>query len=283
MYAIFRIKRTEEEWLSDSGSVFLTWNIFNPNGPTINCMGVRQCGHDGQQEVFWRWMHFTGGEDYCLGYIGDPSSDYGVELEKIITNAFVRGIPRAARFPSLTTCIPYFVTCSMGDPWHPVIRDLIANARAEDDWGRDLYRIRKFGPNLFDRAGEEYREIYESCTKSDDPEVANSEYLKILSLMHRHRPTWQAWQPDAYASRSKRDGDAEEWWNLVTAPEYTTVASGQFAQAWVGASWMAPERREMTITTFDTASRFLQRYGHPLWPEEWTEDVIAKAMGLSGS
>ena len=68
----------------------------------------------------------------------------------------------------------------------------------------------------------------------------------------------------------------------MTSPEYTIVAMAQFAQAWVGASRMDQERRELTKTTFDTASRFLQRYSHPLWPAEWTEDVIADAMGLTG-
>ena len=227
MYSIFPVRRTEEQWLSDVGSVFLSWNIFNPNGPTINCMGVRQCGHDGQEEVFYRWMHFTGGEDYCLGYVGDPSLERGAELAEIIANAFSRDIPRAGRFSTLTTCIPYAVTCSLSEDWQPFIRDLIATARARDNWGRELYRLQKFGANLFDRAGEEYREIYESYKSSDDPEVATSGYLEILSAMHSHRPTWQTWRQNAYVSRAKQDGDAEEWWNLVTSREYASVARAQ--------------------------------------------------------
>ena len=34
MYSMFRVQRTEEQWLQQPGRILFSWAIMNPNGPT---------------------------------------------------------------------------------------------------------------------------------------------------------------------------------------------------------------------------------------------------------
>ena len=61
-----------------SGRVLLNWSIFNPNGPTVNCLGFRETGAREELEVFFRSFHFLGGEDYCLGYVTAATREDGL-------------------------------------------------------------------------------------------------------------------------------------------------------------------------------------------------------------
>lgn len=92
MYTIFPLQRSEAEWLEDAGVVFLSWALFNPNGPTFYCLGLRETGARAEQEIFFRWMHFLGGEDYCLGYVdgADPAGE--AQLREALRYAFAQDV-----------------------------------------------------------------------------------------------------------------------------------------------------------------------------------------------
>lgn len=231
MYNVFPLRRSMDEWCADSGSVLATWHVFNPNGPTVNCVGLRETGAGDEREVFWRWMHFTGGEDYCLGYVDIGAEDWGRDLLEVLTHAFSleAGAP-LKRFP-LVTCVPYAVTCLLDEAWQERFRQLIGNSAAVQaaDWGRERHYLEKYGANLFDRAGEEYREACERL--SQDPEFANSEYLELTRLRYQHQPTFANWTPGAYASRAMQPGDLEAWWETVTADDFLIPALGLMAKA----------------------------------------------------
>lgn len=282
MYSVFKLRRSEADWLEDRGEVLLTWHVFNPNGPTVNCVGLRETGAEAEKEVFWRWMHFTGGENYCLGYVNTQDENWGRDLLEVLVHAF--GLEAGGplqRFP-LMTCVPSAVTCMLDEEWQGRFRQLFAATEAVSiaDWGREQHRLAKFGPRLFERAGEEYREFCERQRADPDPEIANSDFLKMTELMYGDRPGWAGWRPNEYVSRPMQEGDVEAWWDMVTSEEYLVPVLGQMAQAWVGASHQTPETREMTTTRFEDARDFMAHYQHPLWPEGWTTMSIAKEMGL---
>jgi hypothetical protein len=282
VYSVFKLRRSEAEWLEDRGEVLVTWHIFNPNGPTVSCVGLRETGADDEKEVFWRWMHFTGGEDYCLGYVNAEEDEWGRDLLAVLGHAF--GLEAGGplrRFP-LVTCVPSAVTLSVSDEWAELLRALFAETTAVKgaDWGCERYRLTKYGSRLFDRAGEEYREAYENLRSSPDPTVANSETLEMMRLMHAHKPTFADWLPGQYVSRALQDGDVGDWWAMVTSDDYLVPALNQLACAWVGASHRTPGTREMIRTGFEDVRDFMSHYRHPLWPEEWTTASIAKSMGL---
>lgn len=282
VYSVFKLRRSEAEWLEDRGEVLVTWHIFNPNGPTVNCVGLRETGADAEKEVFWRWMHFTGGEDYCLGYVNAAEDEWGRDLLEVLGHAF--GLEAGGplrRFP-LVTCVPYAVSHSVSTDWAELLRRLFAESTAVKcaDWGRERYRLAKYGSRSFDRAGEEYREAYEDLRSMPNPSVADSEALEMMRLMHAHQPTFANWTPDQYVSRALEHGDVEAWWDTVTSEQYLVPVLAQMAQAWVGASHQTPGTMEMTRTRFEDVRGFLAHYQHPLWPEEWSTATIAKSMGI---
>jgi hypothetical protein len=54
MYSIFRVHRTEGQWLQQHGRIVFSWAIVNPNGPTLSCIGLRYGASSDQVEVFCR-------------------------------------------------------------------------------------------------------------------------------------------------------------------------------------------------------------------------------------
>ena len=106
-------------------------------------------------------MHFLGGEDYCLGYFNNNDEDWAKDLAMIITHFFQSDADTGGDDLSPVTCIPSFVTCSAGDEWKAFFRDQFSEAAVfkDADWGHELYLLNKYGSKLFDRAGEEERQI----------------------------------------------------------------------------------------------------------------------------
>ena len=84
MYSIYKVSRTPQEWQKENGLVLFTWSIINPNGPTLSCVGIRNSGSPGQIEVFYRWLHFLGGESFVLGYLTEQSENIKEELLEIL-------------------------------------------------------------------------------------------------------------------------------------------------------------------------------------------------------
>jgi len=283
MYSVFRLRRSPAEWLEDTGEVLATWHVFNPNGPTVNCVGLRETGAGGEQEVFTRWMHFTGGEDHCLGYVNMETEEWGATLFEVLQYAFsLSAVGSDRKFP-LVTCVPYAVTCMLEEPWQRHFCALFAQAEAiqRADWGRERYYLAKYGSDLFGRAGEEYRESYERLRS--DRENANSEFLEMMWLRYQNQPTFANWTPNAYTPRGLQAGDVEAWWDTVTSKEHLVSVLPRMAEAWVGASSTTPGTQAMTITSFEEVRNFLAHYQHALWSREWTTHSIAASMGFSGT
>lgn len=282
MYSVFPLNRTAEQWLASSGQVLLTWSIFNPNGPTINCLGTRDTGARGEREVFYRWLHFLGGEDYCLGYLSPSEADSGSGFEEILRHAFALEPGRELkRFP-LVTCIPYVVVPWINEAWLPALRDALASSRAmqEADWGREQYLREKYGNRLFDRAGEEIRAAYERA-RAGESELAETgrAFLDYTLDKHNHIASFREWTPGQYQSRGIQPGDVESWWSAVINEEYWPSAVGQLAQGWVGA--IAQSDVEVK-TTLEEVRDFFNHYQYPWWPETMTTEEVTRRMGLSG-
>ena len=108
VYGIFKVKRTEAQWQEENGVILFAWTILNPNGPTVSCVGTRYCGVAGQWEVFYRWLHFLGGESYVLGYI-EEAGDIRKNLLEVLRYAFTAEPGGALRKFPLITCVPSFV------------------------------------------------------------------------------------------------------------------------------------------------------------------------------
>lgn len=282
MYGIFKVRRTEDDWRQQSGGILFTWSILNPNGPTLSCVGIRECADLTQIEVYYRWLHFLGGESFVLGFVDKRAEDFSGQVLEVLRYAFAQETGRALRRFPLVTCVPSFVT-TPGEGAAYVSDD---SARAlitgspkfrEADWGREMYYLRKHGSDFFGRAGEETRAALEQAAQ--DPSL-DQEQRKFLEITHRARenaPGFQRWLPDQYTSRPLADDDAANWWSTVSDPQFTTSGLSQLAHMWVGSihqSTLQP------VETFDTVKEFLQSQQCEVWPDEWDTRAIRQRMGL---
>jgi hypothetical protein len=263
-----------------SGRILLSWSIFNPNGPTINCVGIRETGARKEIEVFFRWLHFLGGEDYCLGYVNPREQEFREELREVLHHAFSLEAGGGLRRFALVTCVPSVVVPYGPEAVVADMRDALVSSRAfrEADWGRERYLLEKYDAELFRRAGEETREGYEAIKA--DPANSDEVGRKIVEatyLKHQHIETFRDWYPGQYQSRGLADGDLEAWWQTVTSEQFWPVAIAQLAQAWVGAStYSGLEVR----TPFEEVRDFFAQVSYPLWSDAMaTESFLASIKG----
>lgn len=283
MYSIFKIWRTEDQWHRQSGGILFTWSILNPNGPTFSCVGVRECEDPTQIEVFYRWLHFLGGESFVLGFVDRQAKDFSAQVLEVLRYAFAQEPGKALRRFPLVSCVPSFVTPPSTDPAYVSDDDakaLIAGGRTfrEADWGREMYYLRKHGSDFFARAGEETRAAVERAAQDPSLDEEQRKFLEITRRVREDASGFQDWRPDQYTSRPLVADDAAMWWSTVTDPEFTTSGLSQLAHMWVGAihqSTIEP------VETFDTVKVFLQSQQCEFWPEEWNSRLIRQRMGWS--
>lgn len=289
MYSIFKARRTEGQWQRESGRVLFTWGIINPNGPTLSCVGFRNSGCPGQIEVFYRWLHFLGGESFVLGYLSESSEDLAAELMEVLRYAFSQGTGRAMqRFP-LVTCVPSFVTLPEGDDMQGLIaatdvRDLIAGSRAfrDTDWGREMYYLRKYGSQFFDRGAEETRAALETAAQDPNLTEEGRRFLEMTRIARAHLPGFNDWKPNQYVSRALlSEGDVSEWWSAVTSQEFTTNCLMQLAHAWVGAIYQVRQTGQEPVEPFELVKDFLEFHQCYLWPEKWNSAFLREKLGFS--
>ena len=270
MYNVFPLYRSASDWLRNPGHVWLSWSIFNPSGPTISCLGVRETGAAGQTEVFYRWLHFLGGEDYCLGYVDTRDSDSRSQFHEILSHAFRLEAGRGLHRFALVSAIPNVVVVTAPDGWSDSLKEILCSARAirTADWGRERYLLQKHGSRLFVRAGEEAREGYEKAKSSDLEKTAeNQQFLELYRLRHQHIESFSTWEPGQYTSRALEDGDIDAWWTTVTDADYALPVAFQFAQAWVGA---ASQVSMECKTPLEEVRDFFLAYSHLWWPDNVT-------------
>lgn len=234
MSDIVPLRRSAAAWLEKPGRVWMTWSIFNPNGPTVSCVGLRDSDDPGRTEVFYRWMHFLGGEDYCIGHVDVNAPDANDQLARVFENAFSAEPGQGFARYAMVTCIPSLVVANVSDDWLPILRSCLERSAAmrSADWGRERYLLGKYGHRLFDRAGEELREAYEQMRAQQGSDQQTAASLDTMYKLYQQVPSFAIWTPGAYSSRTIQAGDFDAWWNVVTAASFWPPATLQLAHAW---------------------------------------------------
>jgi hypothetical protein len=270
MHTVVPLQRSPSRWLRKPGRIWLSWSIFNPNGPTVSCLGLRDTAQPGRAEVFYRWMHLLGGEDYAIGQLDTGADDAREQLVAILERAFAlqpgQGVQR---FP-LVTCIPSIVVANVADEWLPVLRACLERSAAvqDADWGRERYLLAKYGNRLFDRAGEELREAYERMRAEQSPDEPPRTDLDLMYMLYAQVPTFAQWEPGRYASRGMQAGDFDAWWDAITAVSFWPPATAQLAHAWDNAI------KQTTVgyrTPMAEVRDFFAAYGMPIFKEQGGE------------
>jgi hypothetical protein len=265
MHTVVPLQRSAARWLKRPGRIWLSWSIFNPNGPTVSCLGLRDTGRPDQAEVFYRWMHFLGGEDYALGQVDLGADDSNDQLAAILAQAFALQPGQGLRRFAMVTCIPSVVVSNVAEEWLPILRGGLERSAAiqEADWGRERYLLAKYGNRLFDRAGEELREAYERM-RAQQPSEEQAKGLDAMYATYAQVPTFAQWTSGNYASRAMQAGDFDAWWDEITAVNFWPPAAAQLAHAWDNAI------KQTTLahrTPLAEVRDFFAAYGMPIFNE----------------
>jgi hypothetical protein len=279
---IREIDRSKDEWSQSRGQVWVAWTVFNPLGPTLNCIGAfPEDPNDNSYAIFYRWMHMLGGRSFLIGHI-DPSDETSRKaFLGCMLDAFeAPSLPGDPAHPLVST-VPSCV--SLGQTPHEqtlVLLDLFKRASEirKADWGRQRYLLMKYKLDLFARAGEEAREGYEAARRNPENQTGQgAQFLALQRTRFEGIPSFVNWEPNAYQSRSYGDHEFEEWWEAVTSKTYLEAALAQFAHAWVGAAYESGANVPI-VEQFEDARDFMAQMNHPLWPSDWTTTSLRKSV-----
>lgn len=267
MHTVDPLQRSPAAWLERPGRIWLSWNIFNPNGPTVSCVGLRDTGRPQQAEVFYRWMHFLGGEDYRLGEVDLGAENAREQLAAVLQRAFLLHPGQGFQRFAMVTCIPSLVVSNVADEWLPVLRGCIERSAAVQaaDWGRERYLLAKYGNRVFDRAGEELRESYERMKAERASDESVQADLERIYLRYAPIPSFANWTPGSYASRGMQAGDFDTWWDAVTAVSFWPLVTAQLAHAWQNSIKQSPLPCK---TPMEEVRDFFAAYGMPIFDEK---------------
>ena len=265
-------------WLEKEGKVYMTWSIFNPNGPTLSCIGSFRTDDEFIDAIFYRWLHFLKDESYILGYVDRRKNDWHKQYANILDLVFGNG-PNESKdtnSPVFVTCIPSIVTESFPDEWEDLPWNLLSGAPVicQADWGRELYYLKKYGANLFDRAGEETKEALQEM-KVGRP---SDDYIKMQEIRHSQIETFTDKTPTVYESKPISKEAFDCWRQIISEDEFIGKATNQLAMAWVGAISMVSNMP--VITQFEDVRDFLAHYKHEIWGQEYTTEKIKKIIGV---
>jgi hypothetical protein len=274
-----KINEDKSYWLKKDGEINMTWNIFNPSGPTLNCIGTFKTEDENIEVVFYRWLHFLEEGSYILGYVDRNKDDSGQQFSNILKNAFCFAPKKNSNQPLLVTCIPSIVTSIFPEDWKHVPWILLFNSPViqQADWGRELYYLKKYSANLFDRAGEEAREAVQQL-KTEFPE--DDVGIKMAEIRHSRVKTFTDKEPIVFESLPISDELCVEFRDILSEGEFITEAMINFSKAWVGAIHMV-DGRKPTLIEFEDVRDFLAHYKHQIWGQEFTTENIRKAIGLT--
>ncbi len=284
MYSICKIERKVDQWNEFEGQVLFTWNIVNPNGPTIGCVGIRDCANEHEFEVFYRWLHFFGGETYILGYVNKDENRLVDELVEILKFSFLKGMhPAFTKFPMISA-VPSSVTLADSYISTDFQKYLICKSSVfqGDDWGRQSYYLQKYGSDFFSRAAEETRSAVEEAKKDTHLTKDSKDFLKYTEIARGELDGYANWQPDQYESRSLTAQDEDLWWKTITNENFIGNSLGQLAYAWVGSifQYQAGDTSRAIVESFESVNKFFQDNNHVMWPDSWNTESLLKNMGL---
>jgi hypothetical protein len=182
--------------------------------------------------------------------------------------------------------IPFFVVARNNDEGLlNFLRFLLfKGAAAQLDWGRELFYLRKFGSNAFDRAGAELRATMEQLkvdAAADGRDI--SDFIRLTELRYGQIPSFRDYAPPIFESSRLNNALLEEWWDRINTPDFSFAALVSFAKMWVGAVSVIrdnPSSQKRKLVEFDQVRGFLSDFGMALWPKTWTTDAIEQGIGI---
>ncbi|MCR9150741.1 MAG: sel1 repeat family protein [Rhodobacteraceae bacterium] len=243
-----------KDWQDETCQLYMIWGILNPNGPTLYTLGSVK--PDSSSRIFFRWMHFLGGET-----VFSPTQLKPVMYQDIFDETLrIQEHLRSGGKQGLFDVIPdFFVIDGRDETLSRMAQDLLQHLSPADlNWGRYIAYVRQFGTDYFGRAGAEIREFYEDQLLAarrkglDEPKelgAVRARYGGIPQFTEAELPSW---------TYSKQTADIlQEWWSFVSAEEHQVSALATLRAMWNGASGFSKHAGLETVSPWAEASAFL--------------------------
>ena len=271
--------------LNDStGQILASWFITNPNGPTVFSIGFTELKNE--RRLFYRWLHFTGGNTWLLNPLPDEIDMWNGEFEHI----FINSILNANAFFMASGCersflnsIPQIVLTNGNPKLSEAFFEFLKIALVQCDWGKEVYYVEKYRSNLFQRYEEEFRDIFEKL--KNDPNMSQDAITNFWN-MHSHRKGFKEWLPNQYQSSHVTNALFSRWKSIVTDQKFTSNSLYNFFQMWVGSyenakyTGLSNKLGEKAVS-LNYVFNFFEEYNMPLVPTEFDASYIKNRMGLS--
>ena len=125
-----------------SGEILVSWFIANPNGPTANAVGFVELKQS--RRLFYRWMHFTGGQVWLSADLDDEMEAADGDFGEVLVNA-VLGFHNhfmAIGDKGVVAGIPSIVVPNGNRSVEAAFKEFIKLACEKENWGREIYYVR---------------------------------------------------------------------------------------------------------------------------------------------
>ena len=268
-----------------AGGILAAWFMANPAGPTAWTLGYVERG--GRHELFYRWMHFTGGRTWIIGDLESDSHMLNGDFGEIVFNSVIRFhnfcLSADVNEEPILGVFPSFIRINGNRHISEALRALILLALAKADWTREFYLNARYGADFYARAGAEIRSALESARY--DP-LADQQRVDHLFEWYAGRPGFSDEIPKVLEPITPNVESAKAWWDHSAGVDVTNQGLSFFAEMWAGAtSQISPDflsglKRNGRYTSFSRVVTFFDQFQMPLWPNDLDDRKICELLGI---
>lgn len=271
------------------GGILASWFTADLQGPVAFSVGYLD--RKDRQDIFYAWHHWSGSKAFRIGDCSlglDPKNylwgEYMLCDMVRFANAGLR--PDLFDYRFLQNFPAVLVTNGSTAVLGAFI-DLVTSVNAGRDWGREMFLVSRYGPNLIRKAQWLVRDKMEFLRSYE-----NADLQLIARLEHDFagKPGFEEWARPDLPLTLAHPAVVQKWAGLISAADYAELALMQIAAMWfdapqhVGQEEWEQRTAEHGAISFDRLASFFERFDHPLWPRGLTEaQLLASSSGESRS
>lgn len=273
---------------SGEGGILASWFVADLQGPVAFSIGYLD--RSDRRDIFYAWHHWSGSKAFRIGDCGlelDPQHYVWGEyllcdmirfgnadlLPDHFSYRFFQAFPAVLVTNGNTAVLGAFI-------------DLVTSVNAGRDWGREMFLVSRYGPNLIRKAQwlvRDRMEFFRSCDDADLHLIARVEN-DFAGL-----PGFDEWARPDLPLTLAHPAIVQKWAGQISAPDYAEHALMHIAAMWVDAPQHVDQEKwkqrtaERGAFSFDRLADFFERFGQPLWPRGLSEaQMLANVNGGIG-
>lgn len=271
-----RFEDITEDVANGEGGILVSWFVADLQGPVAFSVGYLD--RKDRREIFYAWHHWSGTKAFRIGDCGlDLDPKHYVWGEYLLCDMIRFGnadlLPDRFSYRFFQDFPSVLVTNGNTAVLSAFI-DLVTSVNAGRDWGREMFLVSRYGPNLIRKAQWLVRDKIEFLRNQENAD------LQLIARVENDfvgQPGFDEWaRPDLPVTLA-HPAVVQKWSSIISAPDFAELALRQIAAMWVEAPHYVGQRAweqrtaEHAALSFDQLAAFFERFKHPLWPRGLTE------------